>query len=381
MTWRERIGHVRWLMLGVLASVVIWSTADLMLHGGDFAPSDRDRVRVKRTARGFGQGSAADPRTSVPDSTTLIGGNGLVEPLGREIRIGSAVAGLVKRVLVKEGQQVKAGQPLVQLDDSLEEAAVKIATADLGFAIATLRRTRGALRWEDRRAAYADADAARARAQLAQQNYERIRKLVAQGAATEQDRDNAKLTAQSESASAKAMAERARAAKAGARADDLSVSVRAVMQAEARLASARATRQRLLVRAPRAGQILQVLVRAGEYFSPAGPPLSTGGPASGSWLLVLGDTGRLQVRMDVDERDISKVKVGARAYVTADAFGSRRFEGVVVEIGRRMGRKNVRTDEPTDRIDTTILEVVLKLDGVSKELVPGLRVAAYVSTK
>jgi hypothetical protein len=49
----------------------------------------------------------------------------------------------------------------------------------------------------------------------------------------------------------------------------------------------------------------------------------------------------------------------------------------VSEIGRRMGRKNVRTDEPTGRLDTKILEVVLDLDE-AKELVPGLRVTAYI---
>jgi HlyD family secretion protein len=36
--------------------------------------------------------------------------------------------------------------------------------------------------------------------------------------------------------------------------------------------------------------------------------------------------------------------------------------GKVVEVARRMGRKNVRTDDPTERIDTKILEVVLELD-------------------
>jgi HlyD family secretion protein len=59
--------------------------------------------------------------------------------------------------------------------------------------------------------------------------------------------------------------------------------------------------------------------------------------------------------MDVDERDIGKV----------------------AEIGRRMGRKNVRTDDPTERIDTKILEVVIDLDEPGT-LVPGLRVTSFV---
>ena len=57
----------------------------------------------------------------------------------------------------------------------------------------------------------------------------------------------------------------------------------------------------------------------------------------------------------------TKVKVGAGAFVTVEAFPERRFPGKVVDIGRRMGRKNVRTDEPTERLDTKILEVVVRL--------------------
>jgi HlyD family secretion protein len=49
----------------------------------------------------------------------------------------------------------------------------------------------------------------------------------------------------------------------------------------------------------------------------------------------------------------------------------------VAEIGRRMGRKNVRTDDPTERLDTKILEVVIDLDDTTK-LVPGLRLTSYI---
>ena len=51
--------------------------------------------------------------------------------------------------------------------------------------------------------------------------------------------------------------------------------------------------------------------------------------------------------------------------------------GRVVEVGRRMGRKNVRTDDPVERIDTKILEVVLALERADG-LVPGLRLMAYL---
>jgi HlyD family secretion protein len=84
--------------------------------------------------------------------------------------------------------------------------------------------------------------------------------------------------------------------------------------------------------------------------------------------------------MDVEERDIGKLRKGLHAYITADAFPGERFPGRVVEIGRRMGRKNIRTDDPVERIDTKILEVVIELDR-RDGLLPGLRVVSVIDDK
>ena len=61
-----------------------------------------------------------------------------------------------------------------------------------------------------------------------------------------------------------------------------------------------------------------------------------------------------------------------------NAFGSQRFAGKVVEIGRRFGRKNVRTDDPVEKNDTKVLETLIELEG-APALVPGQRVTAFVS--
>ena len=65
------------------------------------------------------------------------------------------------------------------------------------------------------------------------------------------------------------------------------------------------------------------------------------------------------------------------AYVTADAYGNRRFPGHVVRIGQELGRKNVRTDEPTERVDNKILETLVELDN-GADLPVGLRVNAFI---
>jgi HlyD family secretion protein len=81
--------------------------------------------------------------------------------------------------------------------------------------------------------------------------------------------------------------------------------------------------------------------------------------------------------VDVDETDVSKVRAGQKAYVTADAFGKQKFWGRVVRVGQQLGPKNVRTDEPTEKVDTKILETLVELDP-DVRLPDGLRVDAFI---
>ncbi len=171
----------------------------------------------------------------------------------------------------------------------------------------------------------------------------------------------------------KAADARRSAALAGSRREDVLAARARVSGAQARRDQARAILDRLTIRAPIAGEVLSVKVRAGEYYSPGA------GEA-----VVMGDTRVLRVRMDVEERDIGKIRKGLYAYITADAFPGQRFPGRVIEIGRRMGRKNIRTDDPVERIDTKILEVIIELDKREPDqgtLIPGLRVVSVIDDK
>jgi hypothetical protein len=71
------------------------------------------------------------------------------------------------------------------------------------------------------------------------------------------------------------------------------------------------------------------------------------------------------------------VRLGQRAYVTADAYGDRKFWGHVIRLGQEMGPKNLRTDEPTERVDKKILETLIQLDD-GHGLPVGLRVDSFV---
>jgi hypothetical protein len=88
----------------------------------------------------------------------------------------------------------------------------------------------------------------------------------------------------------------------------------------------------------------------------------------------------LRVRVDVDETDVGKIRLGQRAYVTADAYSNQKFWGQVVRIGQMLGKKNIWRDDPAERVDTKILETLVELD--SNQTLPlGLRVEAFILMK
>jgi HlyD family secretion protein len=337
-----------------------------VLAGPPTTPTAKDIANADRVAMPPAAGAVDEHTTRVPGS--LLGGNGVVEPAQREVKIAAHSAGVVAEVRVKEGDRVEPGAVLVVLENTAEKAAVTSAEADVALSQAQYDRALRGMRAEDVDAAIAEADAAKAKAELSKGILERTEALGKTGATTPDELDRTRRNAAADKASADASDARRRAAVDGSRAEDIAEARARLLESKAKLLEAEAQLEHLTVRAPGYGEILQVKLRVGEYYVPAGADP----------LLVMGDTRELRVRVDVDERDVGKLRLGAPAFVTADGFKGERFVGTVSEIGRRMGRKNVRTDDPIERIDTKILEVVIDLDDTSK-LIPGQRVTGYVA--
>ena len=142
-----------------------------------------------------------------------------------------------------------------------------------------------------------------------------------------------------------------------------------IREAEARVRTAQANLEKTIIRAPISGVILRKRLKDGESVSPEN---QTG-------IISLADVSAIRVRVDLDERDVAKVRANQTAYVTADAFGERKFQGKVVRIGQILGRKNFRTERPTEKVDTKILEVLIEL-APDQKLPLGLRVDSFIET-
>ena len=366
--------RVRWgvLVLFPVFALMGFSLYKTVTAGPANVARASDRVTAAREIPAPGGGSD-DRDTLAP--VGYVSGNGVVEPADRETRVAGHVPGRIGAILVKEGDIVDAGTPLVELEHTTEQAALDAAQAEVAVQTATLTRTTRGLRAEDVEALVDEAEAAKARARDSAEIFARTEKLIESGAVSRAELDSARGRAETDEDTFKAADARRLAAVNGGRQEDVLVAQAQMQAAMARRDQARKELERLTVRAPIAGTILQVKYRPGEYYNPASP---TG--VSVEPLVMLGDLRAIRVRIDVDERDIARVRLSAPGYVTLSAFPGRRFMGKVVEIGARMGRKNVRTDDPVERLDVKILEVVLRIDEPNG-LVPGIRVTGYIEAK
>ncbi|HEY6105396.1 MAG TPA: HlyD family efflux transporter periplasmic adaptor subunit, partial [Anaeromyxobacteraceae bacterium] len=136
--------------------------------------------------------------------------------------------------------------------------------------------------------------------------------------------------------------------------------------ARARLGVAEAALARRQVVAPAAGTVLTSRFHPGEFYNVGAGPL-----------MVLGDTSRLQVRLEVDEIDAPAVSGGAACALYSDA-GARLAEGTVFRIAPRMGRKGLPIESPTARQDVRVREAFVEVPA-SSGLIPGQRVWGHVS--
>ena len=299
----------------------------------------------------------------------MIAAPGLVEPLSEEIKIGSEISGKLQTVLVQEGDQVSRGQVLAILSNEDFRARLASAQAELDLKETELRRIRNGARPQERQQALAETQEAEAVLENARSLWLRRQSLFQSGVLSRVEYEQAEREYNVARARREAALQHYALVNDPAREEDVARAEADVRLARARLEEAQAQLDKTAVRSPIQGVVLRRYAKSGESVKDTGePPIVT-----------LGNVAIWRVRADVDETDIARVNVGQRAYVTADAFGEHKFWGRVVRVGQILGKKNVRTEEPTERVDTKILETLIEMDG-TPALRAGLRVTAFILT-
>jgi HlyD family secretion protein len=287
---------------------------------------------------------------------------GRVEPPSGIIKVAAPTMGIVNKVLVKVNDTVFAGEPLILLNDDEIQARYAAAEVQAGMR-RRLRDEQGVTgRALDRRRA----EDAVAEGETAV--------FDAQGAV-----DKAAMQWRASGAPVATLTE-ARAALARAQ-DELAkrqAQLRSIdaplptpneattATARGDLAFARVNLEKLKIRAPIDGTVLQININPGEFAAP-----STVQP-----LLSIANLSTLNVRAELDERDIAEIKVGQVATVRAAAFPGRDFVGTVTSIAPLVEPSRLSARGSNNRTDVDAVEVVVKLTQPGP-LTAGMKVDVY----
>lgn len=330
-------------------------------------------------------------------SANVVVAPGYIEPISEEIEVGTEVPGKLRDVLVEEGDQVLKGQTIAVLENEDYEAAFRTAKteietlrgkqetakASLSQEIAARERIANGSRPEERREAKESYELTLPTIEQARREVERRQRLFASGDISREEMERSERELKLAIKKSDELRARFNVVNAPARQDELRKADAAIElarasirefdrqidEANARIREVEARLTKTVIRAPITGMILRRRDKSGESVSPESP----------NGIVTIADTSTLRVRVDIDEADVAKIKEGQAAYVTADAYGEQKFTAKVVKIGQILGRKNVRTERPTEKVDTKILEVLLELEK-GQNLPLGLRVDAFITT-
>jgi HlyD family secretion protein len=323
-------------------------------------------------------GSRAVSRPTLPPSqppiaisTQSVAAVGLVEPESENIDISCAVSGLVTAVYVKAGDRVQAGQKLFSLDDRDLEADREVKRTALEAARAQLKKLEEQPRAEEVPPAEARVREAQANLEDAEVQVRLIESVTDRRAVREEDVLRRRLAYQAAQARLAESQKQLALLKAGAWAPDIAVAKAAVAQAEAQLHADETNIDRLTMRAPMDGIILQNKVRLGQY--------AQCGPLSEP-LMILGGGQQNNIRADVDENDAWRVRPNtpAIAYVRGDTTQKYplefvRFEPYVIP-------KTSLTGDTTERVDTRVLQVIYRVKDLKARLYVGQQMDVYIET-
>lgn len=312
---------------------------------------------------------ATTKATTASGESLAVAGPGRVEPASEDIKIGSELSGRLKVVNVEEGDPIHRGEVLAELENADYRAQVESARANVTAKEAVLRKVINGARHQERAQAWSSVNESKAVMENAKSELHRRQELFSAGVVSREELDRYAREADVAQAKYDAAVQQHALVDDRAREEDQSFAEVDLKLAEAQLEEAQARYDKTFIRSPIDGTVLRKHHRSGESVSNSSTVPDP--------VLTIGDRKTLRVRVDVDETDVGKVNVGQRAYVTADAFGKQKFWGHVVRVGQQLGPKNVRTDEPTEKVDTKILETLVELDPGS-HLPDGLRVDAFI---
>jgi HlyD family secretion protein len=270
-----------------------------------------------------------------------------------EVKISPDISGEITELNVEEGDSVKKGQLLARIYADIYALQRDEAASRVNQSAATVDNSQAAI------------EALRANLELAQQSYNRNKKLFDDKVISKAELEQFETTLKSAQANYNAAQQNIKSLKAG------------VQSTQVGLSRANKDLSRTTLVAPMDGVISSLKIKKGERV--AGNSFNVG-----TEMMTVADMSVLEVRVDVGENDIVKISIGDSADVEVDAYNNRKFKGVVTKIA-----SSTKTGSLTSSNDVTNYEVRIRLDKESyKDLSsktfpfrPGMNASADIKTR
>lgn len=283
------------------------------------------------------------------DLEAIVSASGKIEPQ-KTVNISAQSMGRVTRLAVREGDRVKAGQFLLQIDPVAAESAVRRDEAAVAGARTGLEQSRVSVR------------SAQANLELARQTLKRQQELWQSGLTTRENLDKAQAEVDVRESDLRASEQ-----EIGTREEQL-------RQQQAGLTSSQHSLAQARFNAPFDGIVTRRNVEEGENVV-----VGTMNNA-GTVLLTVGDMSVIEAEVEVDETDIPLVSLGQQAKVTIDAIPGRTFEGTVTEIGNSPIQATGAPAAAQQRTATNFKVAVTLRGDVPDEVRPGFTATAEITT-
>ncbi|HRE37808.1 MAG TPA: efflux RND transporter periplasmic adaptor subunit [Chitinophagaceae bacterium] len=271
-----------------------------------------------------------------------------------EVKISPDISGEVTELNVEEGDSVKKGQILARIYADIYALQRDEAASRVNQSSATVDNSQAAL------------ESLRANMELAQQTFDRYKKLYDDKVISKAELEQYETTLRSAKANYTAAQQNIKSLKAG------------VQSTQVGLNRANKDLSRTVLTAPMDGVISSLKIKKGERV--AGNSFNIG-----TEMMTVADMAVLEVRVDVGENDIVKINIGDSADVEVDAYNNRKFKGVVTKIA-----SSTKTSAASlTSNDVTNYEVRIRLDkssyqdlaGKTFPFRPGMNASADIKTK
>jgi HlyD family secretion protein len=280
------------------------------------------------------------------DLEAIVSASGKVQPK-RQVNVSANTPGRVTRIAVEEGQRVKTGQFLLEIDPKQLEGQLQRGEASVAAAQSSLAAARTSV------------EQGRANLELARQNLKRQEDLWKEGLTTRENLERA----QNDVA--------VRETELRARQQDIETNEARIKQEEAGLSTTRYNLNQIIITAPMDGLVTRRSIEEGETAV-----VGTMNNA-GSVLLTIADMSVIEAEVEVDETEIPSVAINQEAKVTIDAVPDRTFKGRVTEIGNSPIQT---TTQNTGQRQATTFKVVITLEEPVPDIRPGFTCTAEITT-